>query len=130
MNFSLLDNAAWHALNSYHQHLAIKGQSAARYQPDVFFAAGLAENTQTEFSELRTLAALDDMLVVVGSIPANLEGWAVVSSHTTQQMVCEELNPSPRLKAITLTDADVPEMLELVRLTQPGPFLRRTIVAT
>ena len=30
-------------------------------------------------------------------------------------------------EALTLSSADVPEMLELVRLTEPGPFLQRTI---
>lgn len=127
MNFSLLDNAAWHALNSYHQHLAIQGQRAARYQSDLFFVAAMAENTEREFNELKTLVALDEMIVVAGTIPTKLVGWEVMLSGATQQMVCEELKSQARINAITLTATDVPEMLELVRLTQPGPFLRRTI---
>lgn len=127
MSFTLLDNVAWHALHSYHQHLAIKGQRAARYQPDVFFVAAMAQNEPAEFHALRALVAPDETVLVAGSIPPHLAGWAIMSAHTTQQMICEALPLHPRLNAIPLTAADVPDMLELVRLAQPGPFLRRTI---
>lgn len=49
MDLSLLDNAGWYALNSHHQHLAIKGKAAVRYQPDVFFGAAVLENTRTAY---------------------------------------------------------------------------------
>lgn len=42
-------------------------------------------------------------------------------------MICEELKPRGRTDAISLTVDDVPEILELVSLTRPGPFLTRTI---
>ncbi|MEZ4713392.1 MAG: GNAT family N-acetyltransferase [Caldilineaceae bacterium] len=127
MSFSLLDNVAWHALNSYHRRLAIQGQRAARYQPDVFFVAAMAQNEPAAFHELRTLVAPDETIIVAGSLPPDLAGWAIMRAHVTQQMVCEELTSHPHRNAITLTATDVPDMLELVRLTQPGPFLQRTI---
>ncbi|HRW06644.1 MAG TPA: GNAT family N-acetyltransferase [Caldilineaceae bacterium] len=132
MNVALLDNPAWHALSSHHQHLAIKGETAARYQPDVFLVAALSENKSTEFHELNALVPLGDMVIVTGSLPTNLIGWEVVLSSATGQMVCEELKHHPQrntitLNAIPLTTTDVPEMLDLVRLAQPGPFARRTV---
>ncbi|MDJ0847230.1 MAG: GNAT family N-acetyltransferase [Myxococcota bacterium] len=42
-------------------------------------------------------------------------------------MVARELPPAPELAVVELGPADVPEMLELTQLTEPGPFLTRTI---
>jgi predicted GNAT family acetyltransferase len=43
------------------------------------------------------------------------------------QMVCDDLKPAHPVDAIDLTSDHVPDMLDLVALTQPGPFLPRTI---
>lgn len=75
MNLSLLDNGIWHAINSYHQHLAIKGKSAGYYKQDVFFGAAMPANKPEEFSELRDLVSIDETIGVVGSIPKNIDGW-------------------------------------------------------
>lgn len=42
-------------------------------------------------------------------------------------MMCQNLKSSPPLEIQKLTLKDVPDMLELVNLTKPGPFARRTI---
>lgn len=42
-------------------------------------------------------------------------------------MIGPDVAGLPDAEAVVLTDADVPEMLELVQLTQPGPFEERTI---
>ena len=42
-------------------------------------------------------------------------------------MIWEELKPAPHVDAVTLTVDDVPDMLDLIALAQPGPFLPRTI---
>jgi predicted GNAT family acetyltransferase len=42
-------------------------------------------------------------------------------------MICEDLKPVATRQAIKLTKKDVPEMLDLLALAQPGPFLPRTI---
>lgn len=127
MNKSLLDNVIWHALTSYHQHLAIKGKKALRYQPDVFLGAAMQENKPEEFSELRNLVSINETIAMVGTIPPQIDGWEVTFSEPILQMICEELKPKGRINAISLTVDDIPEMLELVSLTQPGPFLTRTI---
>jgi predicted GNAT family acetyltransferase len=43
------------------------------------------------------------------------------------QMEGSALEPAADPELLPLTDADVPEMLDLVELTKPGPYLRRTI---
>jgi hypothetical protein len=49
MNLSPLDNPVWHALNSHHQHLAIRTEGAARYQPNFVGAVAIPENTSIEY---------------------------------------------------------------------------------
>ena len=44
-----------------------------------------------------------------------------------RQLVYEGPKPATRVDAVVLAAEDVPEMLDLVNLTQPGPFLPRTI---
>jgi len=50
-------------------------------------------------------------------------------THTFElvQMLGEHAGGAHDPEAVTLASADVPEMLELVRLTDPGPFFQRTI---
>jgi predicted GNAT family acetyltransferase len=42
-------------------------------------------------------------------------------------MICEKLKPTTHIDAVNLTVDDVPDILDLVDLTQPGPFQPRTI---
>lgn len=73
-------------------------------------------------------------LVPVGSIVA-VEGlgdhapdnWEVVSEFEGVQMTAQHVAAIDDPDAVELGDDDVPEMLELVRETDPGPFLKRTI---
>lgn len=127
MSITLLDNPFWYALNSNHRHLAIWGNIAARYQPDVSFAAAMPENNTLGFDDLRSLVVIDEMIFVLGELPEDLPDWEVSQTSQYPQMICEDLKPRPHLEAIYLTTDDVPDMLDLVALTHPGPFLPRTI---
>jgi predicted GNAT family acetyltransferase len=53
--------------------------------------------------------------------------WEPLGVLPLHQMVCAEPLESPKLEVIPLSPADVPEMLQLVEATQPGPFAPRTI---
>ena len=100
---------------------------AARYQPGTFQVAAMPDNTISGFNDLVNLADWDEPLFIVGTLPKNLKGWQVLRSATAPQMICEELKPAAKVETIKLSERDVPEMLELVALAQPGPFLPRTI---
>ena len=123
----LLDNPGWYALNSHHRHLAILGNDAARYQPDIFDLGATPHNSAEEFESLRSLVEIDEIVYVGGSLPGTLSGWEVIRQNQLPQMVCDELRHSTYVDAVRLNTDDVPEMIELVALTQPGPFLSRTI---
>ena len=53
--------------------------------------------------------------------------WEVLREFEVLQMVEQRVDGLDDSEAVVLGRADVPEMLELVRQTDPGPFLKRTI---
>lgn len=127
MNASELDLLIWSSLANVHRHLAIRNQLAARYPADMFQAAAVRETTPAAFDELRKLVEVGETIFLVGSIPEGSEGWKIETTIQVPQMVCGELKKRPGVNAELLTVKDVPEMLELVAIAQPGPFLPRTI---
>ena len=127
MNVSTLDNPIWHALNTYHKHLAIRGDETVRYPPDILGAVALAENSRVGFTKLRDLVQAHEIVGVMGALPEELAGWEVVHSDQGRQLIHEDLQPASPVDAVVLTTEDVPEMLDLVDVTQPGPFSPRAI---
>jgi ribosomal protein S18 acetylase RimI-like enzyme len=127
MDLNLLDNPGWYALNSHHRHLAIWGKIAARYQPGTLVAAAMFVYNLSGFSDLRDLVEMGESIGVLGALPEDLPGWEVLETGLIPQMICTELKPTSHVDAIHLTTDDVPEMLDLIALSQPGPFLPRTI---
>lgn len=86
------------ALTGPQAHLAVAVENALRFRPDVApFMAPTAD------------------------------AWRVVSSFEVVQMTAGHALGQRGPEIIALGEADVPEMLALTRLTNPGPFLERTI---
>ena len=54
-------------------------------------------------------------------------GWERLGNIPGVQMDGSGLEPAPDPEAVVLGPADVPEMLDLVARTRPGPFLTRTL---
>lgn len=127
MNLSPLDNPIWHALNSHHQHLAVRGESAVRYPPDMLGAVAISENSSAALNNLRGLVETNEIIGIFGSVPEDLSGWEVLQIDQARQLIYENLKPATGVDAVVLTVKDVPEMLELVNLAKPGPFSARTI---
>jgi hypothetical protein len=57
-------------------------------------------------------------------VPGN---WQVDRSRWIDQMICEASLAPPPVAPLPLGTTDVPEMLELTAVTEPGPFLPQTI---
>ncbi|MFF3371574.1 GNAT family N-acetyltransferase [Streptomyces sp. NPDC002680] len=123
----ILDNAAWAALTGPHAHLAERTGRAARYPTDVSPFAALEDPADPR--------AWDDLAALVGpgtvtpvtAFQAVPEGWEVEQAGEGVQLVDTALYAEPAPEAVRLGPADVPEILDLIALTQPGPFLPRTI---
>ncbi|HEX4124082.1 MAG TPA: GNAT family N-acetyltransferase [Tepidisphaeraceae bacterium] len=127
-DFAPLDNPIWHALATAHRALARSHGRAARYPGDVSPLAGLAEPTPSAFADMAKLVGPEESVALFArqspDVPAE---WEVKRSRWIHQMTCAEPPESPALPIAKLTPADVPEMLALTALAQPGPFLPRTI---
>nr|BFE71473.1 hypothetical protein GCM10020092_047740 [Actinoplanes digitatis] len=54
-------------------------------------------------------------------------GWTWTGGVPGVQLVAASVAAAPDPEAVVLTGADVPEILDLVERTQPGPFRKRTI---
>jgi GNAT superfamily N-acetyltransferase len=125
----LLDNAVWHALGSGDARVAESQGRARRYRPDVSVFYGVDQLDDDGWAALAELADTRRPVVLlrteVGDIPP---GWAHLAGGNAHQMVLTALVPdhgSPSIRPLNADD--VPEMLELIRLTRPGPFLAGTI---
>ena len=59
-------------------------------------------------------------------VPPPPAGWREAFRIPTLQLVAGDLAPASELSVGRLAEADADEMLALTRLTEPGPFLRRT----
>lgn len=127
-DLTLLDNPGWHALSSHHRHLAIRGQIAARYPPDVLVGAALPASDPAGLDDLRSIVAPGEIVgLFANALPASFIGWEQLGVEAICQMVCEQLQPAAAVEAVALTADNVPEMLALVAIARPGPFLSRTI---
>ncbi|MDR6781882.1 ribosomal protein S18 acetylase RimI-like enzyme [Pedobacter africanus] len=126
----ILDNPIWFALNSVNAHLGSGNDSVKLFNTDVAPFAGLNAYTPGNFQQLFELVQPDQVAVLFypkeDLDPAPFDVVAKVPGY---QMVFEGKEPEavPGEGLVHLTEKDVEEMLSLTKLTQPGPFARRTI---
>lgn len=78
-------------------------------------------------SEVGADAAAAQIVAVEGLGDHAPDNWEVVSEFEGVQMTAQHVAAIDDPDAVERGDDDVPEMLELVRETDPGPFLKRTI---
>jgi predicted GNAT family acetyltransferase len=121
-----LDNPIWHALTSTHAHLAEGDGLARRYPLHLAPFAAVREQTPEGFASLARALHPEGMAALfITPLEPALPGWTHLRTFEVVQMTCENLVPTPEPEMIELETQDVPEMLELIRLTEPGPFKDR-----
>jgi len=124
----ILDNPAWAALTGPHAHLAERYGRAARYPLDVSPFTALADPADpAAWDDLATLVGPGTSTPVSGGITAPPAGWETVERGEGVQLVDTAPAAEPEPEAVPLGPDDVPEILRLIALTRPGPFLPRTI---
>jgi predicted GNAT family acetyltransferase len=125
-----LDNPIWAALTTAQRSIAVGTGLARCYPAEMSRLAGLEGATPAAFSDLAALVAPGDAVGLFTADPVELpDEWRLVRGRPIEQMLCREpppAGPSPSGQ-LALGDADVPEMLALAALTDPGPFLPETI---
>jgi ribosomal protein S18 acetylase RimI-like enzyme len=123
-----LDNPVFAALTGPQSPFAEVTGGAVRYRPEVAPFAALADRDDPQcWADLAKLVGPDGLAVLptVTDVPA---GWRVVGQTPGLQMVAgNHVHGAPEPAAVRLGAADVPEMLDLVERTKPGPFRERTV---
>lgn len=126
----VLDNPARASLLGPHAHLAIHGGSVVRYPPDVAPFIGMPDDPgPTAWADLSALVESGGVASVSGLAPdaPTPDGWEVVTDGTGVQLVDDGVEADVDEEAVVLGPDDVPEMLDLVARTRPGPFAPRTV---
>ena len=82
----------------------------------------------SEYEALAQILSGDTAALFLDTKPVLPADWSMRLSGDMYQMTFEAPPPArPNQSFRKLTQADVPEMLALTKLTEPGPFLLRTI---
>jgi predicted GNAT family acetyltransferase len=125
-----LDNPIWHALRTGNQPLTL-GDDLVRVLPrEVGAFAGLAEFSPRAFARLRELVPAGAPVVLFTAEALSVPNdWNQLFHKELLQLVYP-LAEAPALAGpslVPLGEPDIPAMLALTALTNPGPFLARTI---
>lgn len=127
---SLLHNPVFHALLSGDKHLSLGNERVKYFEEDVSPFAGFPHNYTNGFDELYELLPTSRKVLYANPSPVSIpKGWqlqheikGVQFIYNSDKRHIEDFNI-----LVPLTKKDIPQMVELARLTKPGPFLNRTI---
>lgn len=122
-----LDNPAYAALTTRQAEIAEVRGRVRRYPPDIApFLAVPPDPTAQDWRDAADMVGPGGFAGIVhdGTPP---DGWTAARQFGVTQMIGSETTGETDPEAVVLTTADVPEMLDLVANTRPGPFLARTI---
>ncbi len=129
----LLDNPILNALLTDHSSLALGEGPARRYPAAIGPLAGAPDQSPSSYDALRQLAGPGGLIgLFLHDPPALAAGWSLFRGGILTQMICREPNLDAAgalqqdVNLRRLGNADVPAMMELARLTEPGPFRERT----
>ncbi|MEV5886852.1 GNAT family N-acetyltransferase [Streptomyces sp. NPDC052020] len=133
IDVSVLDDPVGQSLGGPHAHLARRLGGAATYRTDVAtFSAVPVQPEARDWADLAALlgpGAFADMFSCPACPPP---GWEPVFSLAGRQLIWSggplpgRRGDEPDSDMVVLGEDDVPEMLDLVARTEPGPFWSRT----
>ena len=127
---NLLHNPVYHALLSGDRHLSYGNENVKFFDEQVSPFAGFEQDFADGFSDLyELLPAGRKILYATPSLITEPEGWQIQHEIKGLQFVYEAgrsmKTAFPDL--IPLTEIHIEQMVELAKLTKPGPFGIRTI---
>lgn len=129
MSSPLLDNIFWHALSGTQAHLSCGTDTIRRVLPGYSAMIAMADPQRPDWAAIRPYCEPGERLYCSGwqgEVPA---GWQLVADTHMCLMRWDGVEPAAdaELAAIPLGAAHVPQVLDLVAVTKPGPFGPRTI---
>jgi len=126
----VLDNPVWNALISGNKPLSIGNENAKYFLKDVAPFAAAKTITATRLKALYDIAYAGGAFAFFSSKEIEIpQPWNVINCTHALQMVHDKVSRKKTVvdDVVALSDKDVPAMLTLTKLTNPGPFLKRTI---
>jgi ribosomal protein S18 acetylase RimI-like enzyme len=126
----VLDNPVWGALISGNNNLSYGNSNVKYFDQEVSPFAGLKSNSEDNFRLLYELVPHTGTVALMSplKIPIHFQ-WGVMHCIEGVQMIYRGglQHQDNDLSIVPLTMAHVPQMIELTKLTKPGPFASRTI---
>ena len=125
----LLANPVWHALRGPQSEFAegAAGGAALRFRSAVSIFTAVDRVDAAAWDAQAELVGAEGMAFLFRDrVPGPPSGWKEAFRIPTLQLVARTLAPTPEVPVVRLGEDDVEEMLALTKLTEPGPFLRRT----
>lgn len=120
-----LDNPIWAALSGpLARHAEIRGE-AARFDPGISLFAALGSDAG--WADLAELAGPGTDAFMSGPFLDPPAGWVALQRYAGVQLVGSGVRGRSDPEAVPLTAAYLPQVLDLVARTRPGPFRDRTI---
>jgi ribosomal protein S18 acetylase RimI-like enzyme len=127
VNFHALDNSVWTALSGPQTNIAEVYGRARRFPGEISPFAAIADQHDGQcWNDLAHLVGAGGTVVLTGREIHVPESWEDLGGGFGKQMIGEYVFGKKDDEAIALGLEDVPEMLELISRTEPGPFLQRT----
>lgn len=126
----ILDNPIWNALLSGNKHLSGGNDTVKYFAADTAPFVGLKEITAANFDNLYHQLPFNRLMVVFTPEEIAVPGQFEVVNHLDVfQMVYDGITTPAAIsqELVPLEEKHIPEMLALTKLTNPGPFLQRTI---
>jgi predicted GNAT family acetyltransferase len=124
-----LDNPIWTALSTRNRQFALGGPLAYRFPAQIGPFAAVERHTAAALHQLREVVALTGPVAMLSLDKMGApSGLRVTYSEALYQMVATRTiaRPTTDVEITNLRSSDVPEMIELARVTRPGPFEIRT----
>jgi GNAT superfamily N-acetyltransferase len=126
----ILDNPIWNALVTGNKRFFCGNGDANYIKRDVGLFAGLKNNSEKDLKHLYSLLPFKSRVILFtpGKLSIPL-GWRIILDKNVLQMVFSQQDPifQNYKDLIPLEDKDIPSMLELTAMTNPGPFFSRSI---
>lgn len=124
----VLDNAVWAALTGPQASLAEVYGLARKFDSDVSpFGAIAHHNDPRCWRDLAHLIGPGCNIVVTGKEINVPDDWELMGGGTGKQMIGDNVWGKADSEAVELGVSDVPEMLDLISRTEPGPFMPGTV---
>ncbi|MFD3924251.1 GNAT family N-acetyltransferase [Streptomyces sp. NPDC058595] len=123
-----LDHPVLAGLTGPHARFAERRGRVLGYRPDVSNWLALPEEpVARDWADATHLVGADGTATLAGTVVVPPDGWEITFQVDGVQLVDESVDAVHDEEAVILGPADVPEMLDLVERTRPGPFRPRTI---